>query len=856
MICMRGKGKFTALICAAAAVFSAVSAVIAVPAPTVTAQTGITITNEGGCLESAYVTWTDSSPSEGYSVYVKGGIYGDYTKIDSQLVRTYGDYYRADALGLPAGTYTLKIEDNEGETAQTSELTVTAHTREGFAFSQNSANKTASGGYNDDGSVPSDAVIIYITNDNVKTVTATVYNGSKTYECTGLEEILQYIAKGDTKHHYIIRVIGTLEFDLADKGSGIYVMNSNGYMVFQDCSNVTIEGVGSDATVKYCGLLLKRVSNMEVRNLGIMLFGDDGISIDTGNENVWVHNNDVFYGSPGKDSDQVKGDGSIDCKKSKYVTISMNHFWDGGKASLVDASPSTDTANQSNYITYHHNWFDHSDSRHPRIRHATVHMYNNYFDGNAKYGTGVTSGASAFVEANVYRNCKHPFFSSEQGSEGGNSLSNEAGGIIKAYNNKIEGGAEIIYASPDNRNDFDAYLAAERDEQVSAEYTTLQNTFKSQTYPNTYSNFDTDASIMYEYTPDSTDDVAAKVEKYAGRGENGDFKYEFDDSTADSSYNIDETLKTKLIDYQSSLKGVFDDVKAPAVPTPGPATPTPGAVTEQPQTQLPTETQTPADKPEETEKPSESASPLPDGTLVWYGGEAYEKGDALTIPGLTANDKMSSGAADVSFNGITFSGSSRAAANGTADGTGAIKFVPESDGSFSVYFKSDKESTFYIKDSDGNTLASYTNDTGSNGGKYVTAEVEKGKTYYAYEEGKRVYFYGASFSPDADVPPTEPTETPAVPDYELSGELDGAAVTVTVKNNTANTEKAYAAAAAYDGEGVLCGVKLIEFDFTDSSVQTVSEEFYSEERTAELRIMLWRDMKNMLPLSEVCEIRK
>jgi pectate lyase len=33
-----------------------------------------------------------------------------------------------------------------------------------------------------------------------------------------------------------------------------------------------------------------------------------------------VHNNDFFYGAPGGDADQVKGDGSIDMK---YNTTNM-----------------------------------------------------------------------------------------------------------------------------------------------------------------------------------------------------------------------------------------------------------------------------------------------------------------------------------------------------------------------------------------------------------------------------------------------------------------------------------------------------------------------------------------------------
>ena len=46
----------------------------------------------------------------------------------------------------------------------------------------------------------------------------------------------------------------------------------------------------------------------------------DSISIDTDNSNLWIHNNDFYYGSAGGDKDQAKGDGSLDIKKSKYIT--------------------------------------------------------------------------------------------------------------------------------------------------------------------------------------------------------------------------------------------------------------------------------------------------------------------------------------------------------------------------------------------------------------------------------------------------------------------------------------------------------------------------------------------------------
>ena len=86
---------------------------------------------------------------------------------------------------------------------------------------------------------------------------------------------------------------------------------------------MTIEGIGDDAYAYGWGLLLRYVGNVEVRNLGLMLFPDDGISMDTGNVNVWVHNNDLFYGTAGGDADQAKGDGSTDLKKDRPILPSL-----------------------------------------------------------------------------------------------------------------------------------------------------------------------------------------------------------------------------------------------------------------------------------------------------------------------------------------------------------------------------------------------------------------------------------------------------------------------------------------------------------------------------------------------------
>ena len=510
----------------------------------------IVILNTYGNLENASVEWQGVEGASGYNVYYKEIGEGDskYIQLDSELIRQYSSYFRVDVLGIKEGDYVIKIvplfdgKESIEKSVVTSSINIKAHTREGFAFSKDSAMGTASGGYNDDGTIPEDATILYVTADNINTIQADVITNSKGSKttCIGLVDILSKRQKGYDKSHLIVRVIGEI------KASDIYGLNSSGYIQLKGCYNLTLEGVGEDATVNGWGILIRGSRNVEVRNLGIMLFPDDAISLDTDNENIWIHNNDIFYGTAGSDADQAKGDGSADVKgKSTNVTISYNHFWDSGKSSLCGMSDSEEF-----FVTYHHNWFDHSDSRHPRIRIGTIHIYNNYFDGNSKYGVGVTKGASAFVESNVFRNCKYPMLSSLQGSDiAGSStgtFSGESGGMIKAYNNSITGEKSLIYAQNDSIQ-FDAYLVSSRDELVPASYKTVSG-------ETTYNNFDT-SSKMYEYDADDVENVVDNVITYAGRVNGGDFKWTFT-NVDDELSSVNKGLMENLLNYKSNIVSI------------------------------------------------------------------------------------------------------------------------------------------------------------------------------------------------------------------------------------------------------------------------------------------------------------
>lgn len=508
----------------------------------------VTITQATGWLESAYVTWTPVSGVDSYNVYYSGGGITDQI-IDNQLIRSYGSYYRADVLGLQANNYTIKVvpvtANVEGTPTVSNTITVLPHDRNGFAHEGGHV----PGGYNLNGTLKSNAVILYITENNKNSVSLNV-TGATTNPCIGLQTILDGFKRGYDTRPLVIRLIGTItDFNYMLNGD-IVIENDN-----NSASSITFEGVGSDALANGWGLRIKRGSNIEVNNLGFMLTNaseGDNIGLQQDNDHVWVHNCDLFYGAPGGDADQAKGDGALDCKKSTYVTMSYNHFWDSGKSNLLGLSEDTTTGL---YISYHHNWYDHSDSRHPRVRFYSAHVYNNYFDGNAKYGAGSTRGSSVFMEGNLFRNCKYPMLTSQQGTDIYNgaqgTFSGEEGGTIKAYNNDISGATRFIAYDPVNYPvQFDAYVATTRNELV-------PNNLTSFLGANIYNNFDTDPSLyINSLTIDDPITARDKVIQFSGRVSGGDITWGFNNAVDDTSSAVNAGLLGVLTSYTTTLVSV------------------------------------------------------------------------------------------------------------------------------------------------------------------------------------------------------------------------------------------------------------------------------------------------------------
>ena len=506
------------------------------------------IIEASGHLESAYVMWGEVDGADGYNVYVTRYGSTDWRRIDDMLVRRYSDYWRADVVGLKAGRYQMKVVPTKNGSEMTNKslitnaLTVQAHDRSGFAFDARSPFGTASGAYNDDGTLKSNAQVVYVTAATAKTCKATV-NGK---EYVGFQSILDAKQKQGTNEPICFRIVGLVTLDdldhISSDSEGLQIKGKNSYNEM----NITIEGIGADATIYGFGILIRNAKNVEIRNLGIMNFMDDGISVDTDNSNLWIHNCDFFYGQVGSDSDQVKGDGSLDTKKSQYITYSYNHFYDSGKVHLV-GNGSSDSVN---YLTFHHNWYDHADSRMPRVRSATVHVYNNFYDGVSKYGIGSTLDSDIFSEANYFLNTKHPMLISKQGSDIAESskgtFSGENGGIIKSYGDVMVGSYTFV-SYQQNNTQFDAYVASSRNEK-------LTSSVKAVAGGATYNNFDTDPNF-YSYTAQNANDAMATVKQYAGRVGGGDLTWSFTNSD-NSSYDVNVGLQNAVKNYKSTVVSI------------------------------------------------------------------------------------------------------------------------------------------------------------------------------------------------------------------------------------------------------------------------------------------------------------
>jgi pectate lyase len=167
-------------------------------------------------------------------------------------------------------------------------------------------------------------------------------------------------------------------------------------------SDKSILGVGANSGVSTGGLnMTTGAKNIIIRNMKFINAFDDSINIQESAHHVWIDHCDFSMGY----------DGLLDVKRgADFVTVSWNYFHDHDKTMLLghdDGNAAQDLGRLR--VTYHHNWFDGTVQRHPRVRFADpVHVFNNYYFGNSGYGVASTMNAGVVVEGNYFENVPNP----------------------------------------------------------------------------------------------------------------------------------------------------------------------------------------------------------------------------------------------------------------------------------------------------------------------------------------------------------------------------------------------------------------------------------------------------------------
>lgn len=188
--------------------------------------------------------------------------------------------------------------------------------------------------------------------------------------------------------------------------SGNYTYKSK-MLYVKYIENATFVGDGT-AEFESFGLLIQFAKNIIVRNIKFdgkqsttsSKISDDGICIEENSHHIWVDHCSFtdYY------------DGSLDTKlQSRNVTVSWCHFFKHSKNCLVGHADS-ESKDVIMTMTFHHNFFEGTDQRNPRVRFGKCHIYNNYYANNSLYAVVSACNAKVFMESNYLENVNYPSY--------------------------------------------------------------------------------------------------------------------------------------------------------------------------------------------------------------------------------------------------------------------------------------------------------------------------------------------------------------------------------------------------------------------------------------------------------------
>jgi pectate lyase len=357
--------------------------------------------------------------------------------------------------GLAANqSYDLRIiELNNGNptgrTDYARSLRPHAFERQGFAFSSTSPFGQTTGAYNTNGTLRDDAIVIYITPQNVANFTnpwnttrgfAGLFNSSRMQNRGVNNAEADGISLRNATPVAIRFMGGRVTRSAAGAGEMVPVNRT---------ANITIEGIGTDAEVFGFGFSAVRTSNIVIRNIHFRNHTDDAIliqgdasddqnrhgplpNINQGGRNIangvmsvnaWVTHNRFTV-------DNANSDSHVDIVRSTYFTQSFNIFTRNGRGGLAGNG----LTNPHYRGTYHNNHYIDTNSRAPRLRAGEIHVFNNFYDYTSHtshdYAIGAGHHAHVIAEGNYFNNTRRPFIISNQGNGGSILTADQPGFII------------------------------------------------------------------------------------------------------------------------------------------------------------------------------------------------------------------------------------------------------------------------------------------------------------------------------------------------------------------------------------------------------------------------------------------
>ena len=218
-----------------------------------------------------------------------------------------------------------------------------------------------------------------------------------------------------------VTVSSFADFRTQAQASGARTIMVNGMLsgsgTVEISANKTIRGVGSGSGISGTTLNIEDMApaNVVIQNMNIRgVPGNDAIQIENATH-IWVDHNTM---SSTIESDPDFYDGMLDITHAAdYITVSWNIIRNHWKTSLVGHSDDNEDEDRGHLrVTYHHNWFDHTFERGPRVRFGeTVHVFNNYYsnvnNNSSSYAIASVMDAGLLVEGNVFENVQQACWS-------------------------------------------------------------------------------------------------------------------------------------------------------------------------------------------------------------------------------------------------------------------------------------------------------------------------------------------------------------------------------------------------------------------------------------------------------------